>query len=150
VFATLILLIEVRDGKHCERITMMTVRMILQTMVTSLDSGLHSVAMLGRMGVRRLECSRLDKYTSVRMYWLTKFGVTRAGSVEERSNQTPVSMPSPSNQWASRPRSELVAGFPPFLTYMPPSSSVGTSPVHVTGVGDHVFVTGAKLPARYL
>jgi hypothetical protein len=59
-------------------------------------------------------------------------------------------MPSPSNQCASRPKSELVTGLPPLRTYMPPSSSSGIRPVHETGVGGHVVVMGAKLPARYL
>lgn len=36
-----------------------------------------------------------------------------------QKNATPLSMPSPSNQWKSWPRSRLLAGLPPLRTYSP-------------------------------
>ena len=65
-------------------------------------------------------------------------------------NSTPLSMPSPSNQCASRCRSSLTRGLPPLRTYSPPASSRGISPSYSQGVRPNVELIGAKLPARYL
>jgi hypothetical protein len=150
VLATLIRLTARAEPKMCVQKTSRTVRIMRHRMSSKLDAGLTSVAMLGRIGVRSVGFSTAVRYTSVRMNWFTKLTMGFVGSVRERLNHTPESMPSPSNQCASRPKSELVTGLPPLRTYMPPSSSSGIRPVHETGVGGHVVVMGAKLPARYL
>lgn len=63
--------------------------------------------------------------------------------------ETPLSIPSPSNQWASRPRSALVTGLPPFLIYSPLASSSGIDPVKMQLVSGRTRWMGAKFPWRY-
>lgn len=113
-------------------------------------NGFTRVAMLGRIGVR----SRGDvfdaMYRSVKMYWLTNSGSTSVPFSPLRRKETPLNMPSPSNQCASRPNSSFVTGLPPLRTYCPPSSSFGISPVYMQGVRGCMRWTGAKLPDRYL
>lgn len=83
------------------------------------------------------------------MYWLTKLGVMVSVSWS-LENSTPDSIPSPSNQCASRPRSWLETGFPPLRTYWPPVSSSGIVPMCEHGVNALVCCIGAKFPVRYL
>ena len=151
MLATLILLMTCCEPGKWDSRTRIAVRRILHTIHISRAAGLTSVAMLGNIGVWSVLFSKLEMATSVKMNWLTKCGMdwSDAGEADE-SNHTPVSIPSPSNQCAERPRSVLVMGLPPLRTYMPPWSSSGILPEYWTGTGDVVFVTGAKLPARYL
>lgn len=66
-----------------------------------------------------------------------------------RRKRTPASIPSASNQCASRSRSELASGLPPLRTYWLPANSSGIVPSKRQSVRGHSVVTGAKLPERY-
>ncbi len=66
-----------------------------------------------------------------------------------RRNRTPASMPSASNQCASRSSSELASGLPPLRTYWHPANSCGIVPSKRQSVRGISVVTGAKLPERY-
>lgn len=126
VLATLIFLMTcVEPGNH-DRITKMTVRNTRKMTLYRDESGLTSAAILGKRGVRKRRDAMVDKKMSVKTYWLTNSGWTPSVVLV---NVTPLSIPSPSNQCASRPRSSFETGFPPFRTYSPPTSSSGIVPV---------------------
>jgi len=111
------------------------------------EAGLTSIAMLGRIGSRSKGVVRVEIYTSVKIYWFTNSGCIRSFSALRKT--TPLSMPSPSNQWASLPKSSFVTGFPPLRTYSPPASSSGIEPVYEHAVRGTIRWIGAKLPCRY-
>ena len=129
VFATLIFRMACSDPGRFERMTSKIVRKTRKTIVRSELNGFTRVAILGRMGVLRKGDVLVEMYTSVRTYWFTNSGWIWSCLLPLLVKDTPLSIPSPSNQWASRPRSSLVTGFPPFRTYSPPASSCGIVPV---------------------
>lgn len=148
VLATLILLIACCVLKRCDNRTKKTLLKMLNMTLRKPDNGFIRVEMLNMMGDRSAGFSKLERHKSVNMYWFTKCGIVSCGLLGDRWKSTPASIPSPSNQCASRPRSSFVTGFAPFLTYSPPKSSRGMVPVYVHGVGACVFDTGAKFPVR--
>ena len=117
--------------------TRLMVRKMRRVMLKREEAGLTRVAMEGRMGVFKVEVVREEMYRSVRTYWLTNEG--RMLPSGPSAKETPLSMPSPSNQWASRPRFSFVTGLPPLRTYSPPKSSFGRVPVYEHGVKGSVL-----------
>lgn len=147
VFATLIFLMTCCEPGRFERRTRKMVRRIRRIMRNKEEAGLTRVAMLGRIGSRSVGVVIVERYASVRMYWFTNSGCMEQSFCLR--NATPLSIPSPSNQCASLPRSSFVTGFPPLRTYSPPASSSGIDPVYEQGISGCTRFIGAKFPWRY-
>lgn len=127
VFATDIFLMTCRDPGRLESMTRKIVRKMRSIIRKRLEAGLTSVAILGNIGSRSCGVVTVERYASVKRYWLTNSGCKDPAAF--LLNATPLSIPSPSNQCASLPRSSFVTGFPPLRTYSPPANSCGILPV---------------------
>jgi hypothetical protein len=125
------------DPGRFESSTKNIVLKVASTILIIVDSGLTRVVMLGIIA-DFTDVVFLDRYKSVKIYWFTNSGTTLPSGDIFR-NATPESIPSPSNQWASLPRSSWLTGLPPLRTYWPPVSSGGMRPLYVHGVRLVVF-----------